>query len=248
MRSVPQFAIVIALAGATLIALPARAQQPEPPLIVVTGASEARVKPDVAWLTVGVVATGDTAVDAQTKVNAGIVSTLAALSELGIRDERIGTASVELSPIFAETRPRSRRPPPIVGYDAEQLITVQVDEIDNVARVLDAVLKGAANALRGLAFGLRDTTRLEDALLADALRQAKHRADVMARALNLRIASVHRVEPARVLVPRSVASVRYDASPPPKMAAGAVVPSGELEASASVSVTYRLGLPEDAPR
>jgi uncharacterized protein YggE len=107
--------------------------------------------------------------------------------------------------------------------------------------VIDAATRAGANRVQGIQFTLRD----QDAVRAEALRQAATRAraeaDVLAGALNLKVLRVLTVEeaspqiiPVRINMPMVRAAVSAVEAPTP-------VEAGTLEVSANVALTVEVG-------
>src|SRR3954468_20132561 len=76
-----------------------RAFRPRVPTITVTGHGEATAPPDRVVLTLGATAQAEQARDAQDQVNRMTQGAFKRLTELGVPQEHITTASLELSPV-----------------------------------------------------------------------------------------------------------------------------------------------------
>jgi len=193
MRSVPQFAIVIALTGATLIALPARAQQPQPPVLTVTASGEVRVKPDVAHLTIGVVSRDKSALQAQEETNRKMTATLAAIKALGIADEHTQTSTLTVASVTAE-QGSGNRLAPIVGYEARNQVTIRVENLAGLGAIIDARLAAEANELQRVQFDLSNLAPARREAYAKAAAEARATAEAIAEAFGVRIAGIARIE------------------------------------------------------
>src|SRR5438105_2870938 len=70
--------------------------------------------------------------------------------------ERIQTARLVLSPVYAPRSPESRDAPRIVAYTASNTVTVRLEDLSLVGPVIDSGLKAGANQLDGVQFALRN--------------------------------------------------------------------------------------------
>src|SRR6185437_16820381 len=77
--------------------------------------------------------------------------------------------------------------PTLEGYTAANVVQLTLDELPKIGAVIDAATQAGANRIQGIQFTLRD----QDAVRAQALREAATRAraevDVLASALGLKV-------------------------------------------------------------
>jgi len=217
---------------------PAWAQAPGESVLTVQGAAEARVAPDVATVRLGIVGQAPTADAAQRRVNEVAGDILDAIRDVGIREPEIQTARLVLNPVYSRQE-SAEDMPQIVAYRASNTVTVRVEDLSRVGRVIDAGLEAGANQLEGVAFGLTDDLPARESALEDAIAEARRKANVMARALDVRLEGVLSVDEGGVFVqaPRmemARATAFQEAVPTP-------VSPGEVTVSASVTIRYRIG-------
>jgi len=243
--------LIIALA----LSPPLAAQAPRPggseakdvevPVLTVSGTGQARVAPDEATVRLGVLAQAPTAREAQDKVNRSAQAVLDSIRKLGIPAERIQTTGLSLNPQYAQGRPDQG--PRITGYQANNTVTVQVEDLAKVGPVIDAGLTSGANNLDGVEFGLRKDDAARAAALTDAVRSARLKAEALARALRVKLVEIVEVAEGGVAI-----------SPPPTPFRGRValaaamtatpVSAGEVGVEASVTVRWRIApCPGDGP-
>jgi hypothetical protein len=105
-----------------------------------------------------------------------------------------------------------------------------------VGEILDAAITAGANTVNGIRFGVKDSSKLNDQALTEAVKTARAKADLVAEGLGLKVTSV-----------QSVSIDSYVGSEPvyAKMAAGGMrdsasvpIEAGELTFTASVRVTF----------
>lgn len=237
----------IALLALCLVAAPLAAQEEAMsstpiPVLTVAGTGEARVAPDEAVVRLGVFAQETTARAAQDQVNRTAGAILEAIRRLGIPAERIQTSELNLGPVYGQEQPERGvvREPKIVGYQASNVVSIQVQELDKVGPVIDAGLGAGANRLDGVIFGLRDDRQARSEALTRAVEEARAKADALARALKVRLV--------RIL---EVAEGGISVSPPPYQKVGRMamesmamadtpVSAGQVGVSASVTVRWEI--------
>jgi uncharacterized protein YggE len=211
------------------------------PLLTVSGMGEARVAPDEATVRLGVVAQAPTARAAQEQVNRTANAALEAIRKLGIPAEEIQTSGLSLSPLYSQGRPESQdQTPRITGYQANNTVSIRIEELSQVGPVIDAGLNAGANSLDGVVFGLRNDTAARATALSEAVKEARAKADALARALNVRLAGIVEVTEGGVSVvpppyPRfsrlAVAEMAVSDTP---------VSTGQVGVEASVTIRYRI--------
>ncbi|MBV8306446.1 MAG: SIMPL domain-containing protein, partial [Gammaproteobacteria bacterium] len=131
--------------------------------------------------------------------------------------------------------------PTIEGYTALNVVQVTLDDLARIGTVIDAATQAGANRIQGIQFTLRD----QDAVRAQALREAATRAraevDVLAAALGLKVLRVLTVEessprvmPVRVYSGAARAMTADAAAPTP-------VEAGTLDITADVTLSVEVG-------
>jgi uncharacterized protein len=227
-----------------LLALPLTAQAPHPdavPTLIVSGSGQARVAPDEAHVRLGVLAQAPTARAVQDQVNRTANAVLDAIRKVGIPAEDIQTSGLSLSPLYSQIRQgNDNQPPRITGYQANNTVTVRVNDLAKVGPVIDAGLGAGSNTLEGVDFGLRNDEAARAQALADAARTARAKAETLAKALGVRLGELLEVAEGGVSI-----------SPPPsprfgmaRMEAASMAPTpvsaGQVGVEASVTLRYRI--------
>jgi uncharacterized protein YggE len=120
------------------------------------------------------------------------------------------------------------------------VVQVTLDDLGKIGTVIDSATLAGANHLQGIQFTLRD----QDAVRAEALRQAATRAraeaEVLAAALGLKVV---RVLSAEENSPRVVPVRAYMGAPRAAMATATATPveAGTLDVTADVMLTVEVG-------
>lgn len=172
--------------------VPVAAQAPEAGRnqIVTTGTGQVEVPPTQATVTVGAQLQRTTAAEASGEVSRIADQILARLQQLGIRRQEIRTSGVQLHPVFSTPRDGAPR---VVGYQATYTLTVTITDMRLIGPVIDESVKAGANQVRGIVFGLRDPSPARREALTLAVREARDKADAIARAAGLQIKAIERI-------------------------------------------------------
>ena len=227
-----------------LPAAPALAQAPQAPVsqLALTGQGEVSLVPDQASISAGVLAQSDSAGDA-IRANARAMSAVFdALERAGVEDRDIQTSQLSVSPVYEQVRtglsPNTQRR--IVGYEARNAVTVQLDDIDAVGSTIDALFEAGANTLNGLTFSSSRADEARDEARRLAVQDLFARRDLYAEAagfevtrlLSLNEGGVARPFPETITV--SGSRVGFMDAAPTQIAAG------ELTVRASVSAVWEI--------
>jgi hypothetical protein len=170
-----------ALALSAGMAQTALAQDREPvPRISVIGEGFAKAAPDMAILTLGVVRQADTAAEAVKANNAAMADVIAAMKDAGIAETDLQTADFSVQPRYVYPNDATgQSEPKIVGYTAQNTLTVRIRSLPDTGAVLDRAVSLGVNSTGGLVFTNDDPS----AFLTEARKQAM--ADAVSRAKTL---------------------------------------------------------------
>jgi uncharacterized protein YggE len=236
-------ATAVALAALPLTLSPAAAQVT--PTIVADGAilditaqGETTRVPDVATTRAGVVTQGTTAAVALAENAKRMAAVLDALKRAGVAPRDNRTASVSLSPQY---RYADGQTPVVTGYQASNSVSIRFRDIARAGAILDALVTEGANQIDGPTLSIDQPEAALDEARADAVKRARTRAELYARAAGLSVSRILSI---------SEAGQNDGSTPQPimfsnrAMAAGAdsstrVVP-GETEVTVSVNVRFLL--------
>ena len=233
----------LAFAAAMVIAAPAMAQsETRGTLLSINAQGVSEAAPDMATITVGVLASGRTAHEAQAENSRQMQALIGALHEQGIEDRDVQTASISVSPQFA--RRDNRRA--ITGYLASNSIRVRVRDLAATGRILDVVAAAGGDMANGIVLSFQDPDAQLDAARQDAIADATRRAHLYAQALGMRVQRVIAVsEPGASEQLMLTATLTTDALLNELPQAMVALPSppiapGEIVTRVSVNVTFEL--------
>lgn len=200
---------------------------PPPTGLTVVGTGLVAIKPDRAYLTVGVQAVEPTALAAQDTANRIVAHLVAALGALP-SVKNVHTASITLYPRYPQTGPAEATAPHPAGFQAEQVLALTVVSVDKAGTALDTAVRAGANAQIGVSFGISDATAAQRQALAAAVADGRQQAEAAARAAGQRLGRLT----AMVVLPQSQPSGLGGG------AGGTVILPGTIQIAAAVQMTY----------
>lgn len=158
----------------------AQTQANAPRTITIVGHGEARLAPDLAVITLGVMNSAATAREALDANNAAMSSVMAGLKSAGIAPNDMQTSNFTISPRY-DFGQDNRQPPRVVAYDVSNTVTITVRKLDSLGAVLDQTVSQGSNQINGIMFSASQPGPAQDearkAAVADAQRKAKLFAD-----------------------------------------------------------------------
>lgn len=201
--------------------------------ITVVGKGDAKAAPDTASVQLGVQSEAETARQALTDNNTQMQAMIAKLKELGVADKDIQTSNINIYPRYDD---KGRD---VLGYQVSNTVTVTIRNISQTGELLDKVVDAGANSVMGISFMIDQPNQLEQTAREAAIRDARARAEAMAKTSNSALGQVLSI------------TENIGATPPPVYpmaraelaadAAGSVpVQSGEQTINAQVQITFEL--------
>lgn len=140
--------------------------------------------PDIATIRAGVVTQAPTAAAALSANAVQMTRVLAALKAAGVAERDVQTATISLNPQY---RYAENQPPVITGYQASNSVAVKFRDIARSGRILDALVGQGANQIDGPNLSIDQIDAAHDEARVDAVKRARARADLYARALGMRV-------------------------------------------------------------
>jgi len=240
--------------------MPAPMLAPGNALLTVNAEGKSLRAPDVAIFTAGVTTQGATAGEALAANSTAMERVIGRLRAAGIADRDIQTSNLAIEPIYSDPSrdaalaarragqayippDRDAAVPRIISYRANNMVSVRQRDLKAFGRVIDTLVAAGANQVNGPNFTMEDANPALNEARADALRQARERAELLARTAGLRVIRILSITdgggyfaPPPVIFARGAVAA---AAPPPPPAAP--VQPGELQMTANMTVLFELG-------
>ena len=147
--------------------------------IQITGQASRSVAPSYAILTLGITSQ-NTNINAAKSNNDRIMSDLISrLANLGVDKKDIFTSNISINPTSDYQEGKRIN----TGYNVSNHVTVKINNLDNVGKVVDAAVSAGANDINNLSFQNDVSQQLSDSLTTEAIQIGRHKAEVIAAAL-----------------------------------------------------------------
>ncbi len=164
---------------------------PAPRVISVSGMGQVSLKPDLAYIYIGVSTENESAADAVAKNNADTQRLIDALKAAGIADADIRTSNFSIwqnTPYGMDGQPGK----PV--YRVDNTVYVTARDLSKLGDLLDAAVRAGANNINSIQFDVADKTKaLTDARKA-AVDAAKKQAAELAEAAGVKLGDIQGIQ------------------------------------------------------
>ena len=202
----------------------------------VSATGEATRVPDIAIVNAGVVTRAASARAALEQNAARMERVRNALRRAGIADRDIQTSNISLNP---EYRYIENRAPQLTGYTASNQVSVRFRDIAKTGDILDALVAEGANQINGPSLTIDEPEGALNEARTKALAAGRARAELYARALNMRVVRLLSVsESARGDFPRPMEVMM--AADARGAAASTKIDTGEQKLSVTLGMVFEL--------
>lgn len=232
--------LVTALAMALTLGTALKADTRTDRQILVSGEGRVEVAPDLAVITLGVSKEAKEAGEAMALVSEDMFAVVQELRAVGIADKDLQTQQISLQPVWSNggsyNSSGERR---ITGFLAANTVNLRVRDLDQLAEVLDRVLRAGANQFQGLRFDVADHALLQDQMRASAVADARHKAEQLAAAAGVTLG------PVRTITDQDHGGGRPMMAMEMSRSGAMPIEAGELSFSHNVQVVFDLVVPTE---
>lgn len=151
------------------------------------GEGVVKAKPDMASISAGVVSENVKAVAAMDENNAAVAKMITTIESFGVERKDVKTTSFQISPNFVYA---NNQKPKLVGYSVTTELEIVVHKLDVAGKLLDALVRDGANRVNSVSFGISEMSAKLDQAREAAVKDAKKRAEMMARAAGVTLGSL----------------------------------------------------------
>lgn len=156
-------------------------------LLSVSATAKAESVPDLAVVTVGVVSEGQTAQAVKDQSSNKMNQVISFIKQAGINDKDVTTSQFYVSPKYNYSNQQQT----VVGYQANQTITVKVRNVDKSTQQLEKIVDGAvmngANQIQGIDFSFENNEDLVQNAQKQAIIKARANAQQIANDAGLKL-------------------------------------------------------------
>lgn len=202
--------------------------------ILVEGKGEASGVPDIATVVAGVVTQAASATEAIKANNDAVTRVLSVADEFGIAGKDLQTSGFTVSPRYDREKPGV-----IAGYNVTNRVRMVSRDLDNLGKLLDALIQSGSNRIDGVTFGIDQPDDIAAQARKNAMRDARERAMLYAAEADGRLGKVIRIQENVVAAPMPRAAVAMESA---RFSADSQVPiaRGEQVMTARVIVEFEL--------
>ena len=206
-------------------------------LVSVTGHGEVRATPDLAVVTLGIVARQPTLAGARAEANHVVEALLQVTRDLRLAPERVRSTRIGVNPEYSwNAKQRERQ---LVGYVVQRQLIVDLRDLDKLGELIERGITAGANVVSEPALDSSRRADLEREALALAVTDARSNATVIARTLGGSVGAARNVTSSGVASPPMPMAMAHVAmSKAESGAAPESYQSGELNFAANVSATF----------
>lgn len=160
------------------------------------------------------------------------------LENAGVDSKNIRAGSLSVRPDYMQTpRNGDDDTPPKVRTQVERSVSLTLNDLEQLPRVLDALTAAGVDSLDGVSYGLQNSNAADDQALKQALERARQKAEMMAETLDVDLGDVVSIEETTApryqpQMMRAMAKAESDAAPEYR--------SGEISIDAGVSVVWEI--------
>lgn len=225
-----------------LLSLPAKAADSPvtpPPRIIVSGHGEVKAKPDLAIISVGVIAQGSSAKQATDANSLAMNEAIESLKTSGIEARDLQTSRFSVQPLYA-SEPQRGTPPKIAAYRATSTLILTVRDLSKIGEIFQRAVALGVNNVQGPNFQFADPEKLRDEARRSAIANARAHAKLYAEGLGFALGRVLLVSEGAVSDPPRPSPARAFAAAPASAAPPASIEAGEATISADITVEWEI--------
>lgn len=178
-------AMVLSLSACVSVGSPDLARS-----VTVTGAGQVALKPDIAYIYIGVTTEDPSAADAVARNNADSQRLIDALKAEGVATDDIRTSNFSIwtnRPYGLDGQPGD----PV--YVVDNMVNVTVRDLDNLGNLLDVAVRSGANNINSIQFDLADKTEAMSQARAAAVEAARKQAEELAAVAGVSLGKVQSI-------------------------------------------------------
>ncbi len=164
---------------------------PQGPYVSTTGVAEVKVMPDRANLNLSASVLHKDGLKAKHEVDERVEAFILAAQALGISQKDINAGTLYTRPEYNYPKHGKRE---LLGYRATRKITLTLDELDKLSKVLDSALESGLQEVTNIQFTLRDTKAAKLKARALAIKDSKDKAAQLAQAYDAKLGEVYSIK------------------------------------------------------
>ena len=214
---------------------------PSEQTISVTGSATTLSNPDTLIVVLGVESEAKTANESLNKNSSSLNFVISSLTGSGISKDDIQTSNFTIYPLYDSRKDSNGNYQQIlIGYRVSNILSIQTDKIDSAGDIIDSAVSSGANRVDNVSFQLSDDKlqKISDNLIADAINDAKQKAEKALVPLKQKIVGVKSVVIHDNMTPYYESPMRASFDGFAESMKSAPILSGDEEIRTNVSVVF----------
>lgn len=232
--------ILAGLLAAVALPIPAaRADEPRPRTVSVSGQGEVSAEPDLAHVTLGVEARRPTMSEARAEVAQTVERVLALCKDLRIDPKLVNATRIQVQPDYSWND--KERKQYLAGYIVSRQVQVELRDLEQLGPLLERAVSAGVNQAGDPVLDSTKRKQLERQAMTLAVQDARANADTLAQAAGVRLGAVRTLSagsspPVMPMYRSKMVMADAAAAPAPE----ASYQPGEMKFSSNVSAEYDL--------
>jgi uncharacterized protein len=152
----------------------------------VTGEGVISIKPDIAYVNVGIQKNASTVKQVQVQINEVINKIILGLKNLDIDSKNIQTTNYSINPNYDWSSSIQK----ITGYSASTQLKIKITDLDKINDVIDSATSNGANQVNNITFDVDNRYAAEESARKDAVAQASKKAEIAAKIAGFKLGKI----------------------------------------------------------
>ncbi len=162
-------------------------------ILTLTGRGTVLAKPDIAYISTGVLSEAKTPIEGLEDNNAKMQSIFKLLEKAGIEKKHLQTSNFNIQPIYSHYRAKpgkAQRPPQISGYRIQNNLTVKIIDLQTIGKILTALVQSGSNQLGNIRFDVSNKQELLMEARKKAVQNTLEKAKLYAQEAGFKLGNV----------------------------------------------------------
>jgi uncharacterized protein len=155
-------------------------------VFTVTGEGTVLIKPDIAYVNVGIQKSATTVKQAQSQINEVMNQIVAGLKTLDVDSKNIQTTNYYINPNY-DWKDGTQK---ITGYSASTQLKIKITDLDKINDVIDSATTNGANQVSNITLDVDNRDEAEDSARKDAIAQANKKAEAAAKSAGFKLGKI----------------------------------------------------------
>ena len=201
--------------------------------ITVTGKAKVSVVPDIALFSFAINGRGKELGVLKADIDKKTAALVSLSKKTGIKKKNISSSEVSIRPQY------NYQTKVFTGYEVSRNIKVRLDNLDKYTELVNGAIASGITTINGVKLDISNRDELERKVLATAVKDAKKKADILAKSTGVNLGKVVSIQEGGQRIVHDSFQFREMASTQSASQQGSFEP-GEIKVTTSVVVNYAI--------